>query len=235
MLKAWRRVRNYIKYDLREIIAPTSLPYPPGEEPPGNEWKDFFQTLRLATRDYLDTWKSEKPEKKQQTVEQEKSPLSEDLVGVARSGAESVKPVLQQLYRTRAAAYQEAVRSFVQGYREGFAGLPDSDDDSADESPPASAAPDKATAPATPRNGNSAAHQDATIAMDTKGEAVTKRGSSPLGSHEAAEGSVHNELGRHHPQQSDTAKQKQTPADLQGGDGQRDMPVVKGNSSNTPV
>lgn len=35
-------------------------------------------------------------------------------VGVARSGAESVKPILQQLYRTRAAAYQEAVRSFVQ-------------------------------------------------------------------------------------------------------------------------
>lgn len=35
-------------------------------------------------------------------------------VGVAKSGAESVKPVLQQLYRTRAAAYQEAVRSFVE-------------------------------------------------------------------------------------------------------------------------
>ncbi len=42
------------------------------------------------------------------------TPLHLTAVGVARSGAESVKPVLQQLYRTRAAAYQEAVRSFVQ-------------------------------------------------------------------------------------------------------------------------
>ncbi|CAL8469150.1 g8691 [Coccomyxa elongata] len=179
MLKAWRRVRDYIKYDLREIIAPTSLPYPPGEEPPGNERENFLQILRLATRDYLETWKSEEPEKIQQTEEQQETPLSEDLVGVAKSGAESVKPVLQQLYRTRAAAYQEAVRSFVQGYREGFAGLPDSDDDSANESPPGSAAPDQATAPAAPMKGNNAARQDATMRMDAKREAVLDRDGTP--------------------------------------------------------
>lgn len=45
MLKAWKRIRNYIKYDLREIIAPSSLPYPPGEEPPEKGWKDFFQVI----------------------------------------------------------------------------------------------------------------------------------------------------------------------------------------------
>lgn len=31
-----------------------------------------------------------------------------------------MKPILQRLYRTRASAYQDAVRSFVQGYREGL-------------------------------------------------------------------------------------------------------------------
>ncbi|KAK9908489.1 hypothetical protein WJX75_008593 [Coccomyxa subellipsoidea] len=131
MLKAWKRIRNYVKYDLREIIAPSSLPYPPGEEPPEKGWKDFFQTLRLATRDYIDTWKSEEPKSDQEPQgqgEQDETPLSEDLAGVARSGAANLKPMLQQLYRTRAAAYQEAVSSFVQGYREGFAGLPDTDD-----------------------------------------------------------------------------------------------------------
>jgi hypothetical protein len=32
MLRTWRRVRDYVKYDLREILFPSSLPYPPGEE-----------------------------------------------------------------------------------------------------------------------------------------------------------------------------------------------------------
>ena len=32
MLKALRRVRDYVKYDLKEIIVPSSLSYPPGEE-----------------------------------------------------------------------------------------------------------------------------------------------------------------------------------------------------------
>ncbi len=45
-------------------------------------------------------------------------------VGAAKGGATSVKPILQNLYRTRASAYQQAVRSFVDGYREGFAEPP---------------------------------------------------------------------------------------------------------------
>ena len=42
-------------------------------------------------------------------------------VGAAKGGATRVKPILQNLYRTRASAYQQAVRSFVEGYREGLA------------------------------------------------------------------------------------------------------------------
>ena len=45
-------------------------------------------------------------------------------VGAAKGGADSVRPLLQDLYRTRASAYQQAVRSFVEGYREGLAEQP---------------------------------------------------------------------------------------------------------------
>lgn len=86
-----------------------------------------------------------------------------------------------------------------QGYREGFAGMPDSEGDSANESPPASAEPDQATAPAAPMKGINAARQDATLRMDAKQEAVLDRDDTPPGSHEAAGGSVNNEVGRYHP------------------------------------
>ena len=37
--------------------------------------------------------------------------------GLARSGAQGAKPLLQELYRTRASAYTGAVRQFVEGYK----------------------------------------------------------------------------------------------------------------------
>lgn len=43
-----------------------------------------------------------------------------------------MKPLLQNLYRTRATAYQKAVRSFVEGYREGLTEQPA---DSGDQDP----------------------------------------------------------------------------------------------------
>lgn len=54
-------------------------------------------------------------------------------MGTAKSGAEAVKPILQRLYRTRAEAYRQAINEFVNGYKEGFAGLPDSTEDKAEE------------------------------------------------------------------------------------------------------
>jgi hypothetical protein len=50
-----------------------------------------------------------------------------------------VKPRLQELYRTRAAAYQEALNSFVEGYKEGYAGLPGSGDGDRAQPGPANA------------------------------------------------------------------------------------------------
>lgn len=37
-----------------------------------------------------------------------------------RAGARRVRPVLQELYETRAAAYREGVREFVLSYREAY-------------------------------------------------------------------------------------------------------------------
>lgn len=39
----------------------------------------------------------------------------------ARAGAEHIKPALQRIYMTRATAYRDALKSFVEGYQEGVA------------------------------------------------------------------------------------------------------------------
>lgn len=45
MLKASRRIRNYIKYDLKEIVAPSPLPNPPGEKPEKFRLADLWRVL----------------------------------------------------------------------------------------------------------------------------------------------------------------------------------------------
>lgn len=50
-----------------------------------------------------------------------------------------MKPLLQNLYRTRASAYQRAMRSFVEGYREGLSEQPPKDS-SGPNAPPAAQA-----------------------------------------------------------------------------------------------
>lgn len=37
----------------------------------------------------------------------------------SRAGSETLRPALQRLYMTRASAYRDALRSFVEGYQEG--------------------------------------------------------------------------------------------------------------------
>lgn len=39
----------------------------------------------------------------------------------ARLGAEHIRPALHRLYMTRASAYRDALKSFVEGYQEGIA------------------------------------------------------------------------------------------------------------------
>ena len=45
MLKAYRRIRNYITYDLKEIIAPSPLLNPPGEKPEKFRLADLWRVL----------------------------------------------------------------------------------------------------------------------------------------------------------------------------------------------
>ena len=58
-------------------------------------------------------------------MQAEASGMCGPAVGAAKGGAQSAKPLLQNLYRTRASAYQQAVRSFVEGYREGLSEQPE--------------------------------------------------------------------------------------------------------------
>lgn len=37
----------------------------------------------------------------------------------ARGGMETLRPALQRVYMTRASAYRDALKSFIQGYQEG--------------------------------------------------------------------------------------------------------------------
>ncbi|TYJ03026.1 hypothetical protein E1A91_A13G270600v1, partial [Gossypium mustelinum] len=38
----------------------------------------------------------------------------------ARGGIETLRPALQRLYMTRASAYRDALKSFIEGYQEGI-------------------------------------------------------------------------------------------------------------------
>ncbi|KAH1105384.1 hypothetical protein J1N35_009152 [Gossypium stocksii] len=55
---------------------------------------------------------------KSRNTETEPSTL-EDIAIAARGGMEPLRPVLQRLYMTRASAYRDALKSFIEGYQEG--------------------------------------------------------------------------------------------------------------------
>ena len=42
------------------------------------------------------------------------------LVVAARGGMETLRPALQRVYMTRASAYRDALKSFIEGYQEGI-------------------------------------------------------------------------------------------------------------------
>ncbi|CAI0462610.1 unnamed protein product, partial [Linum tenue] len=91
-----------------------------------------IQVLKKATRLYAASWvrdigpdlrpndykKREDGTKSATSGEKEPSVL-EDLAVAARGGAETLKPSLQRLYVTRASAYRDALKSFIEGYQEG--------------------------------------------------------------------------------------------------------------------
>ncbi|KAE9590808.1 hypothetical protein Lal_00023389 [Lupinus albus] len=132
-----RKIFNYVRYDLKEIAFPSSLPDPPNIKKRRKlSWEERIWVLKRAARLYAASWvrdigpdlrpddykKDEMNEEsngeKKMTKEKEPSAL-EDLAVAARGGMESLRPALQRVYMTRASAYRDALKSFITGYQEG--------------------------------------------------------------------------------------------------------------------
>lgn len=48
----------------------------------------------------------------------------------ARGGMETLRPALQRVYMTRASAYRDALKSFIEGYQEGIQQVMEKKEDS---------------------------------------------------------------------------------------------------------
>jgi hypothetical protein len=168
-----RGTLTYLRRDLREIVAPTSLPDEDdadgnnnkgvggigGDASSGRSSNRLAGRLRAVTsgvRAYCDSWgkapleaAEAEEERRQAAHEDEEDAALREAADDARdalasasrqaasaaasaaaaaaaasaTGSEALRPALRHLYRTRAAAYRDAVFSFVEGYREGVAGV----------------------------------------------------------------------------------------------------------------
>ncbi|CAN6456532.1 unnamed protein product [Victoria cruziana] len=134
-----RKLYDYVRYDLKEIAFPSSLPDPPNvKKRPKATLKDWYYIVKEASRLYAASWvrdigEDRKPkddrntksgasgthEEKGKGHEKEPSTL-EDLAVAARGGMDTLRPALQRLYMTRASVYRDALKNFVHGYQEGI-------------------------------------------------------------------------------------------------------------------
>ncbi|KAH9619336.1 hypothetical protein KSS87_001635 [Heliosperma pusillum] len=131
-----RKLYDYVRYDLKEIAFPSSLPDPPHFKKRRKlTWKDRYYILKEASRLYAVSWVRDigpelRPDDYKKSDDgadglggvddkgKEKDPTTlEDLA--ARGGMETLRPALQRLYMTRASAYRDALKSFIEGYQEG--------------------------------------------------------------------------------------------------------------------
>lgn len=141
----WRKVYDYVRYDLKEIAFPKSLDDPPHIKKRRKlTWKERFDVLKEASRLYAASWvrdigpdlrpKDYKREKMNaddpnaSPVEKEPSTL-EDLAVAAKGGMETLRPALQRVYMMRATAYRDALKSFIHGYQEGIQQVMERKDD----------------------------------------------------------------------------------------------------------
>ncbi|KAJ7976360.1 Embryo defective protein [Quillaja saponaria] len=134
-----RKVYDYIRYDLKEIAFPSSLPDPPHIKKRRKlTWHERFLVLKEASRLYGASWvrdigpelrpndykkkeaTDDKPDGVERTIKEKEPSTLEDLAVAARGGMETLRPALQRMYMTRASAYRDALKSFIQGYQEGI-------------------------------------------------------------------------------------------------------------------
>ncbi|KAI3905383.1 hypothetical protein MKX01_040074 [Papaver californicum] len=129
---------NYVRYDLKQIAFPSSLPDPPHIEKRRKlTWKERYFVLKQASRLYAASWVrdigpdlrpndykkddefTDKPDGVNTTTKDKEPSTLEDLAVAARGGMETLRPALQRVYMTRASSYRDALKSFIQGYQEG--------------------------------------------------------------------------------------------------------------------
>ncbi|XP_048563315.1 uncharacterized protein LOC125543862 [Triticum urartu] len=133
-----RKLYDYVRYDLKEIAFPSSLPDPPGtKRRPKLTLKEKWCILKEATRLYGASWvrdigpelrpndyKKVKEESEPNSTKDGKTKsepsLLEDLAVAAKGGAETLKPALRRIYMTRASTYTSAVKNYVETYQEGL-------------------------------------------------------------------------------------------------------------------
>lgn len=127
----WRKVCEYVRYDLKEIAFPSSLPNPPHfKKRPKLTWMERYYVLKEASRLYAASWKRDiGPELRPNDYKNDddnpphklKQPSTfEDILVATRGGMETLRPALQRLYMTRASSYRDALQNFIQGYQEGI-------------------------------------------------------------------------------------------------------------------
>ncbi|KAL5710515.1 hypothetical protein ACHQM5_021066 [Ranunculus cassubicifolius] len=150
----WRKVSEYVRYDLKEIAFPSSLPDPPHFKKRRNlTWMERYYVLKEASRLYAASWvrdigpelrpneyknyeENEDTPHKERGVNKKRDPSTlEDLAVAARGGMETLKPALQRVYMMRASAYRDALKSFIQGYQEGIQQTMEKKDKSDSEQP----------------------------------------------------------------------------------------------------
>ncbi|XP_047323092.1 uncharacterized protein LOC124926827 [Impatiens glandulifera] len=137
-----RKVRDYVRYDLKEIAFPSSLPDPPHIKKRRKlTYYEWFLVVKEGSRIYGASWVRDigpelrpneyKKEEEEEVSEEGKTSVDtrkgnepsstlEDLAVAARGGMETLRPALQRLYMTRASSYKDALQKFILGYQEGI-------------------------------------------------------------------------------------------------------------------
>ncbi|KAG8085734.1 hypothetical protein GUJ93_ZPchr0010g9501 [Zizania palustris] len=137
-----RKLYDYVRYDLKEIAFPSSLPDPPHiKKRPKLTLKDKWCILKEATRLYGASWVRDigpelrpndyKKTEEESDVNKEEPDLNneegrrepttiEDLIAALKGGAENAKPVLRRIYMARASNYTDALKNYVESYKEGL-------------------------------------------------------------------------------------------------------------------
>ncbi|XP_027188424.1 uncharacterized protein [Cicer arietinum] len=132
-----RKLFDYIRYDLKEIAFPSSLPDPPNLKKRRKlTYEQRIWVLKRAAKLYAASWVRDigpdlrpndyktdemidEPNAQKKTTKDKEPSTLEDLAVAARGGMETLRPALQRVYMTRASSYRDALKSFIQGYQEG--------------------------------------------------------------------------------------------------------------------